>query len=74
MYKHLLATYNTPVENCFGFSSDGASVMTEKDNGVAAILKKTHYTQMTSVHCVAHTLALATTQAVGNMKRSLELF
>ena len=72
--KHLLASYNTPVENCFGFSSDGASVMTGKDNGVAAILKKTHCPHMISVHCVAHRLALATSQAAGDMKRSLELF
>ena len=74
MYKHLLATYNTPVAKCFGFNSGRTSVMTWKDNGVAAILKKTHCPHMKSVHCVAHRLALATSQAAGEMKRSLELF
>ena len=33
--------------------------MTGKDNGVAAILKKTHCPHMITVHCVAHRLALA---------------
>ena len=71
MYKTPAAAYNTPVEKCFGFSSDGASVMTGR---VAAILKKTHCPHMISVHCVAHRPALATSQAAGNMKRTLELF
>ena len=49
--------------------------MTGKYNGVAA--KKTHCPHMISVHRVAHRLALATTQAAGNMKgawSSLQLF
>ena len=58
--KNLLASYDTPVEKCFGLSSDG-------DNGVAAILKRTHCPHMISVHCVAHRLALATSQAAASV-------
>ena len=65
--KNLLASYDAPVEKCFGLSSDGASVMTGKDNGVAAILKRTHCPHMISVHCVAHRLALATSQAAASV-------
>ena len=45
-----------------GFSSDGASVMTGRLNGVAARLKR-HSPRMISVHCVAHRLALAAAHA-----------
>ena len=65
--KNLLASYDTPVEKCFGLSSDGASVMTGKDNGVAAILKRTHCPHMISVHCIAHRVALATSQAAASV-------
>ena len=41
--------------------------MTGKDNGVAAILKRTHCPHMISVHCVAHRLALATSQAAASV-------
>lgn len=46
----------------FGFGSDGASVMTGRHSGVAARLKK-HNPEMVSIHCGAHRLALACSQA-----------
>ena len=47
---------------CIGFASDGAAVMTGKENGVAAILQSSS-PAMIAVHCVAHRLALACSQA-----------
>ena len=45
-----------------GFGSDGASVMTGCRTGVAAHLKK-HNPEMVFIHCGAHRLALASSQA-----------
>ena len=45
-----------------GFGSDGASVMTGKNNGVAARLKRVN-PFLISIHCKAHKLALCTSQA-----------
>lgn len=47
---------------CVGFASDGARNMTGKDNGTAAILKK-ECLGMIAIHCIAHRLALASSQA-----------
>lgn len=46
----------------FGFGSDGASVMTGCHNGVAVRLRKQNH-EMISIHCGAHRLALASSQA-----------
>ena len=43
------------------FGSDGASVMTGCDDGVAAIMKCSN-SYLISIHCVAHRLALASSQ------------
>ena len=48
--------------NLVGFGSDGAAVMTGKFNGVAARLKHKQPI-LTSIHCVAHRLALAASQS-----------
>jgi hypothetical protein len=45
-----------------GFSSDGASVMTGKDKGVAARYKREN-PRLTSNHCVCHKTALCSTNA-----------
>ena len=45
-----------------GFASDGASVMTACHNGVAARLAR-RQPLLTTIHCTAHRLALATSQA-----------
>ena len=46
----------------FGFESDGASVMTGCRNGVAVRLRNQN-PEMISIHCGAHRLALASSQA-----------
>ena len=51
----------------FGFSSDGAAVMTGKDSGVATrLLSDNPY--MVSMHCVAHKLALSCVDATKSVK------
>ena len=45
-----------------GFGSDGAAVMTGKHAGAAARLKQ-RQPMLTSIHCIAHRLALAASQA-----------
>ena len=45
-----------------GLGSDGAAVMTGKHSGVAARLKR-RQPVLTSIHCVAHRLALAANQS-----------
>ena len=46
----------------FSFGSDGASVMTGRHSGVATRLK-VYNPEMASLHCGAHKLALASSQA-----------
>ena len=41
------------------FASDGASVMTGKNNGVAAKLRSSNNKKLINIHCIAHRLALA---------------
>ena len=50
------------VSDISSFGSDGASVMTGRNEGVATRLKRLNI-NIISVHCVAHRLALATCQA-----------
>jgi len=47
-----------PLKNVRGLATDGASVMTGKTRGLAALLKK-DVTSLVAVHCVCHRLALA---------------
>ena len=47
---------------CVGFASDGARCMTGKENGAATILQR-DCPEMIAVHCTAHRLALASSQA-----------
>ena len=41
------------------FASDGASVMTGKNNGVLAKLRSRNNKKLINIHCIAHRLALA---------------
>ena len=50
------------VTNMVGFGSDGARVMTGRNNGVGAKLKQ-RQPSLTCVHCVCHHLALAASHA-----------
>ena len=45
-----------------GFGSDGAAVMIGRETGVSTRLK-VHNPLMVNIHCVAHRLALAASQA-----------
>lgn len=49
---------NIPFKNLRGLATDGASVMTGKTRGLAALLKK-DVISLVAVHCVCHRLALA---------------
>ena len=51
-----------PITSVFGFGSDGAAVMVGRRSGVAAQLKE-HNPEIVSLHCGAHRLALASSQA-----------
>ena len=51
-----------PFSKVFSFGSDGASVMTGRRTGVATRLRA-HNPEMISLHCSAHRLALASSQA-----------
>ena len=52
------------IRSAYGFGSDGAAVMVGKQSCVATQLKE-HNPEMVSLHCGAHRLALASSQAVG---------
>ncbi|XP_061170873.1 zinc finger protein 862-like [Saccostrea echinata] len=51
-----------PASKIMSMGSDGASAMTGKQNGAAAIMQRQN-PHMVNVHCVAHRLALCTSQA-----------
>lgn len=53
---------NDNVTNVLGLGSDGAAVMTGRLNGLGAILKARN-PKLTQVHCIAHRLNLAASQA-----------
>ena len=62
---HLIAyleSKHIPLSRVVGFGSDGAAVMTGKHTRVATRLKQ-RQPMLTSVHCIAHRLALATSQS-----------
>ncbi|XP_033725146.1 protein ZBED8-like [Pecten maximus] len=54
--KGNLQSAGIPLDNMRGLATDGASVMTGKNNGLAAIIKK-DVPMMISVHCICHKLA-----------------
>ena len=57
---------NIPTSLIFSFGSDGAAVMTGRQAGVAARLR-VHNSEMVSLHCGAHRLALASSQAAQHL-------
>ena len=58
--------YNIPTSLIFSFGSDGAAVMTGRRAGVAVRLR-VHNPEMVSLHCGAHRLALASSQAAQHL-------
>ena len=61
-----LALCRVEADKIMGLGSDGASVMTGKGKGVTGMMlrKKPH---LVDVHCIAHKLALCTSQAAENL-------
>ena len=57
---NFLNSLDLKIQNATGFTSDGASVMTGHQSGVAARLSEHENCQtMLNVHCICHRLALA---------------
>ena len=65
--KSYLGNSLIPLSRLVGLATDGASVMTGRHSGVAARLKAVQPI-ITSIHCVAHRLALAAGQAGDKVK------
>ena len=61
-----LASCGIEMSRVMSFGSDGASVMTGKTNGVAALLRRQN-PHMRNVHCIAHRIALCLSQATENI-------
>ena len=62
-----LASVDLNIDKMSSFGSDGASVMTGRHAGVAALLRSKN-NQMIAVHCICHRLALASAQASNEVK------
>ena len=60
LVKKDLAACNLDISRLMGLSTDGASVMVGKNNGVAAKLRQRN-SNLLNMHCVCHRLALACT-------------
>ncbi|KAG1653606.1 Transmembrane protein C17orf113 [Nymphon striatum] len=60
--KGILNENNDNISKCMGLGTDGASVMTGRLNGLGARLKRRN-PKLTQVHCAAHRLNLASSQA-----------
>ena len=61
-----LSAREIPLEKVMSLGTDGASVMTGKRNGAAALLRRMN-PHMTNIHCIAHRLALCSSQASENI-------
>ena len=68
-----LESKTIPLSCMVGFGSDGAAVMTGRHNGVAARLKN-RQPLLTSIHCIAHRLALAAVQSGESVKYISDTF
>ncbi|XP_053389806.1 zinc finger protein 862-like [Mercenaria mercenaria] len=64
MIVKTLTDFELEIGKLSSFVSDGASVMTGKQNGVAARLKKEVNPKLISIHCICHRLALACTDTL----------
>ena len=60
--REVCDTCKIPLTNVVGFGSHGAAVMVGKISGVATY-SKNHNSEMISIHCGAHRLPLACSQA-----------
>ena len=57
-----MSDLNVPLTKVMSMGSDGAAVMTGRNKGCTGILLRSN-PHMVNVHCVAHSLALCTSQA-----------
>ena len=67
LVKKDLAACNLDISRLMGLSTDGASVMVGKNNGVAAKLRQRN-SNLLNMHCVCHRLALACTDTCQELK------
>ncbi|XP_060568155.1 zinc finger protein 862-like [Ruditapes philippinarum] len=61
--QSILDRHNVKFKNVLAVGSDGASVMTGSKNGFVALVKRKVSPYVIGVHCMAHRLALCTSQA-----------
>ena len=64
--QNVVAARSIPVDKAMSFGSDGASIMTVE--GVSTLLKKEN-PFMINIHCMAHRLALCTSQAANQVEK-----
>ena len=64
--QNVIAARSIPVDKVMSFGSDGASIMTV--GGVSTLLKKEN-PFMINIHCMAHRLALSTSQAANQVEK-----
>ena len=62
----VLNQHTIPTNKILSFGSDGVPVMVGKRTGVATRMK-CHNSEMVSIHCGAHRIALASSQAAMNV-------
>ena len=67
LVKKDLAACNLDISRLMGLSTDGASVMVGKNNGVAAKLRQMN-SKLLNMHCICHRLALACTDTCQELK------
>ncbi|XP_013399516.1 zinc finger MYM-type protein 1-like [Lingula anatina] len=65
--KNLLTKFEVSPDKVVGLGSDGASVITGKHNGVSTTLKRERNPQLIQLHCIAHQLALVSSQAANGV-------
>lgn len=66
--RQVASDWGIPATKCVGIASDGARAMTGKENGAIAHLKQVSPC-LIPIHCVAHRLALASSQAAKSIPR-----
>ncbi|XP_070533136.1 zinc finger MYM-type protein 1-like [Ptychodera flava] len=64
--QHWLEKNKIGIQKVMGFGSDGAACMVGRKGGVATLLAKEN-PMMISIHCIAHRLSLAVSQAAGRV-------
>ena len=71
--EHVLKDYNLDSKKCLGFGSDGASVVTGKDNGVAAMMKRSnpYLISVTVQHIIYSSQAAELVNVLSQYQRSL---